>query len=280
MRIATKVVWDSDFNIIAKNTKLYIGPITFCKGGPTPDQSAAQTAMANLTATLTANFNAAFGAQSAILQAVNAAFKPIIDAGINQYGFNKAEDTALRTQASEGTAQNYSQAAKAVGENLAARGGGNNLLPSGAEESIKANIAGAAAESESGKQLGITSAGYETGRQNFLAATSGDMSVAQMYNPLGYANAAEGAANSQFNMATQLYNQKKAASPWGTIGGIAGGILGSALGPIGVGIGSKVGGWLGGNNFSGMNPNSTGANYNQTNNLDWAGFGGGDGSYT
>lgn len=279
MNIITRIIWDSNFNIIVQNTKLYLGPIAFCKGGPTADQSAAQSAMANLTASLTANYNVAFGAQSAILQAVNAAFKPIVDAGINQYGFNKAEDTALRTQASEGTAQNYAQAAKSVGDSLAARGGGNNLLPSGAEESIKANVAGAAAESESNKQLGITSAGYETGRQNFLAATSGDMSVAQMYNPLGYANAAEGAANSQFNMATSLYNQKKAASPWGTIGGLVGGLAGSALGPMGAGIGSKVGGWLGGDTWGGMNPNSSSANSDQISNLNWMGSGGGD-SYT
>lgn len=274
MRVKTKIVWDSDGNLIAENTRLYLGEISLCKGGPTPDQTAAQTAMANLTATLTANFNAAFGAQSAILNAVSSAFKPIIDAGINQFGFNKSEETALRTQASEGTAQTYAQAATAVNNNLAARGGGNNLLPSGAEQSIQADLAGKAAESESSKQLGITEAGYETGRQNFLAATSGDMSVAQQWNPLGYANAATNSANSQFNMATQLYNQKKAASPWGAIGGLAGGVLGAMAGAPGVG--SKIGGWLGGNSFSGMNPYSPGANENQTSNTNWMGAGAGE----
>jgi hypothetical protein len=257
VRIATRIVWDSNLDIVSKNTRLYYGPVQLAKGGPTADQTSALESMKALQSTLTANYDTAFTNQSAILGSIHNALDPIVQAGINQFGFSKAEETALRTQASEGTAQTYAQAKKALSEQLAARGGGNTLLPSGAEESIQADLAGRAAESESGKQLGVTEAGYEQGRQNFLAATSGDLSTAQAYNPLGYASAATQASKGTFDIATSLYNQKRAASPWGTIGGLVGGAAGAFLGgPGGAALGGKFGSWLGGssNNNGGTPP--------------------------
>jgi hypothetical protein len=277
VRIATRTVFDLYGNLIAENTKLYIGPISLCKGGPSADQSASMASMNALRDILTSNYKTAFSNQSAILKAVQGVLDPILQGGINQFGFSKPEETAMRTQVSEGTAQSYASAKKAISEQMAARGGGNTLLPSGAEESIQAGLAGEAARTESGQQLGITEAGYEKGRQNFLAATSGEMGVAQAYNPLGYANLADQAAKGSFDMSTQLYKQKQAASPWGTIGGLAGGLLGAMAGPIGSAAGQKVGSWLGGSSsgsYSGMdNPNPFGVSGN------WGGFGSED-TYT
>ncbi len=112
---------------------------------------------------------------------------------------------------------------------MAARGGGNSFLPSGAEADIHSRVAGAAAQQESAQQLGITTTGYATGRENFNNATNVEMGIASGYNPLGYAGAATNAGTSAFNSATEIQKANAAASPWGTIGGLVGGLAGGFL---------------------------------------------------
>lgn len=247
MRYATKVVFDIETgNIDSENTCLYLGNIEYLKGGPSADQSAAMASMNALRDTLTANYRDSFANQTAILGAIKNALDPILQAGISQFGFSKPEESAMRTQASENTVGQLANVQRALNEKFASQGGGNALLPSGVQAQATADLYGKAIQLESQQQLGITQAGYETGRQNFLAALTGESNVAAQWNPLGYANAAENAASNSFNMATELYKQKKAASPWGAIGGLAGGLLGSMAGPLGASIGSKIGGMFGG----------------------------------
>lgn len=221
--------------------------------------SAAQTEISKEQAafykTLTDSYSKAFAGQQAIISSITTAWAPILAAGITQYGFSAAQDTALRTQASEGTAANYAAANKAVNETLAARGGGNVMIPSGAEASIQASIAGAAAESESEKQLNITNTGYQIGRANYLAASNALSGAAELENPAGFAGTANQSGNDAFNSATTIYNQ---GNTLGMIGGMVGGIAGSFLGPIGSSIGSKVGGLMSGSGTSTPSFTSTG----------------------
>jgi hypothetical protein len=229
---------------MAENSRLYIGPVAYCKGASS-EQKALEASQTNFYNTLLQQQQAQFGKQDALYAAVRGVYDPIIAAGPNQYGFAGAEDRALRTQASEGTAAQYRQAEAATSAAMAARGGGNSFLPSGAEADIHSRVAGAAAAQESSQQLGITKAGYEVGRENFNNATGVEMGIASGYNPLGYANSATTAGNSAFNMASEIQKANAAASPWGTIGGLVGGIAGSFAGPFGAALGKKVGGFLG-----------------------------------
>lgn len=243
MRLITRAVYDNSGLLIAENTRLYLGSVMLCKGA-SADQKALETSQQQLNSSLTANYNQNFANQQAILNAVKAVYDPILNAGPSQFGFAKPEETAYRTQASEDTAQNYAQAGAAARERLAAAGGGNTALPSGAQADMENRLAGAAAESESNKQLDITKAGYAQGRQNFNNATSTEMSAAGMENPLGYAGAATSSATSAFNMATT--NQQEDGAVWGQLGGLAGGLLGSIAGPIGSKIGGALGSGFGG----------------------------------
>ncbi len=260
MRVLVRTVIDWDetrkrYIVLAENSRLYFSPVAYCKGA-SDQQKELEQEQASFYKTLSAQQATAFGAQQALFGAIRSVYDPIVAAGPNQYGFSSAEDKTLRTQATEGTAANYRAAEKATSEALAARGGGNTFLPSGAEADIHSRVAGAAAGQESAENLGITQTGYEVGRQNFDKATGVEMGIASGYNPLGYANAATGAGNSAFNMASEIQKANAAASPWGTIGGLVGGVVGGFAGPFGSKLGSKVGGFLGNAGGGNSNPNS------------------------
>lgn len=258
MRIYTRCLWDMTYNpplLVAVNSYLTLKNPALLKG-PSAQQQQLAASQQQFYNTLTANYNQQFANQQAIFNAIKSVYDPIFKAGPSQYGFSASEDQALRTQAGEGTAANYDMAVKGAAERIAAGGGGNSFLPSGVQADIQGKIASEAAGDISSKQLDITKAGYDVGRQNFLQASNAEMGVAAGYNPLGYAGAADSAGTSAFNMATKVQEMKNAASPWGAVGGLLGGVVGSFLGPIGTAVGSKVGGFLGnagsGNASAGM----------------------------
>jgi len=208
------------------------------------EQKELQTEQADFYKTLTQNYAQQFKNQSAILSSLQSAFAPILGAGINQYGFSTAEDTALRTQASDAIARNQASAQTALNNQLASRGGGNAFIPSGAEAQLQAGLLANAANQQSQTSLGITEAGYAQGRQNFLSAEGALMGAAGMYNPTSYGGLATNTGNSAFNMATTVNQENNA---WkGALGGILGGVAGAFLGPVGSALGSAVGGALGG----------------------------------
>ena len=91
----------------------------------------------------------------------------------------------MRTQATSGVANQYQAANQATQQQLAATGGGNQFLPTGANAQLTQQNAQAAAQAQSAAQLGITEAGYAQGRQNYLAAAQGLGGVASAMNPLG-----------------------------------------------------------------------------------------------
>lgn len=223
----------------------YSGPVEECKGASAAE-NAAQANSANLFQALQQDLTTTFGQQQGILNNLNQGWSPIFQAGPSQYGFTPAEDSNLRTQADTGVANNYQQAKQATGEAISSVGGGNVFLPSGSTTQIEANNANAAAGQRSAENLGITQAGYATGRQNFLSAANALSGVASQENPLGYAGTANSANSNAFNEASQINKENQAASPWGALGGILGGVAGSFLGPIGTSLGSSLGSAIGG----------------------------------
>ena len=201
-----------------------------CGGGPTSSQIQLQNEQMNFYNTLSQDYSTQFADQHNILTALTSADNPIVAAGPNQYGFSKPEDTALRTQAEEGTAQSFAQASKALGEQNAAAGGGNVAIGSGAQQQEKEQLSSATAQQQSAEDLGITTAGYQQGYNQWLAAGSALGNTAGMYNPAGFAGQATGAGGAAGTTANQIEQANAAASPFGVIGGILGGGLSAALG--------------------------------------------------
>ena len=100
-------------------------------------------------------------------------YNSVIAKGANQEGFTAGQMEKMNSQAVEGTAQNYAAASKALGGKLAAEGGGNNAMPTGAENEMQAELAASAAGSESGQETQIEEANYRQGAEQYDQAASG-----------------------------------------------------------------------------------------------------------
>jgi hypothetical protein len=177
---------------------------------------------------LSNEYSTVFGQNQAITGALTSAFTPILQAGPSQTGMSAAEEQALRTQASEGVATDYAQAAKATAQQLAARGGGNTVLPSSVTANIQAQQANQAAATRATQQLGITQQNYALGRENWQQAAGVLSSTAGLLNPTSYASTATGAGTSAATSANQIAAAN--FSPWGAALGTLGSIGGQAMG--------------------------------------------------
>lgn len=172
--------------------------------------------------------------QSAIYAKVSSVLDPILKAGPNQKGFSAGEENDLNAQAVGGTARNYAGAAKAVGEQTAAEGGGNVPITSGAATQLKEEVAESAAQSESNEETQIQEQNYATGRSNFENAEQGEMEIAAGENPLGYAGAvtnSEEAAGSEANAIAQENNSWYSAA-LGAAGSIGSAVINQNPGDI------------------------------------------------
>jgi hypothetical protein len=231
MHVATKLVIDIETGAVLEYEGYeYVGPVALCKGA-TDDQRQLAKDQDAFYQTLTQNFNDYFGNQKNILQNLTKVVTPIFAAGPNQYGYSTAEDTALRTQAKEKTGQDFAANAKALNNQLAARGGGDTFLPSGAEAQLQAQAYNEAAKEESEQNLSITQAGYEQGRQNWQNAASILSGTANMYNPTALAASADEAGRWANQSWIDVVQEDQAATN-SIIGGILGGAA-MAINPAG-----------------------------------------------
>jgi len=196
--------------------------------GATDDQKDIGTEQKDFYKSLTDQYSQIFAQQQGIVTALTSAFMPILQAGPSQTGFSDAQDTAMRTQNTENVATDYAAAQRATSQILAARGGGNTMLPSSVTSNILAKNVNAAAATRASGDLAITNANYERGYQNFGMASNILGSTAQLINPNSYS----GQATTAGGAASTTANQIAAANfaPWGGVMGAAGSILGGKVG--------------------------------------------------
>jgi hypothetical protein len=167
-----------------------------------------------------------WGQDQDILAQMRSVYAPIFAKGPDQEGFSPEEKANLNTQVTDQTAQNYGQAAQAVGEQLAAQGGGNIAIPSGATATIKGELASSAASQEASQRLGITQSSYTQGYQNWLNAAQGMNTTAQMVSPVSFSGAATSAGGAAASTANQIAQENNswinaAIGAAGEIGGMA-----------------------------------------------------------
>lgn len=217
--------------------------------GPSEEQKQLAAKEDSFASMLQTNYGANFGAQSNILSQLTNIFTPIAEAGPDQTGWGPQETAAVNTQIGEGVAANYAKATQALNTSLAARGGGNEVLPTGSEAALKGGIATAAANQQSGEQLAATEANYAQGRQNFGNATSGLNALSQEYNPNAIAGQATTAQNAAFGQETKIQDMKNQE-----VADIAGGIVGLGMDAATFGAGA-----MGGAGFQGGLKALTGA---------------------
>lgn len=193
-------------------------------GGPTGTQAQLQSEEAQFYQTQIQAYNAAYGKYTDLTNAIQQQFAPILAAGPGQYGYTTPEDAALRTQATEGTAQNYAAASRALAQRTAAQGGGtSNVNATGGPATAEnARLAGLAAQTESQQQLGITTSGYDLGRQMWQNAITGTQQLAQGWNPNQFAGSTTSAGGLASSEANTIAQQQQSA--WGSVLGALGGV--------------------------------------------------------
>lgn len=175
-----------------------------------------------------------YGEDQQILQYMSGIYEPILAKGPNQQGFSTTQLNSLNTTAVEGTAQNYSQAAKAVGEQTAAEGGGDTYLPSGGTAQLKGEVATAAAGQESSEENQIQQADYQQGYNEWQSAAQGLSTVAGDLNPVGYSGAATSAGSATSSTANQIAEENNSwiNAALGAAGSVGGAVVGENPGGI------------------------------------------------
>lgn len=163
--------------------------------GPSASQIDLQNAQTAFYKEGVAEATTTYGEDQALLKQMQGVYDPILAAGPNQHGFNAEERQELNSQAIEGTARNYKQAAKAVGDKMAARGGGDISLPTGAEDALEEQVGEGAAQEESSEESQIDQADFAEGKSNFANATAALEDVSSQLNPTAYANSATSAGS-------------------------------------------------------------------------------------
>lgn len=237
MQFYSKVVVDMNkplpegrFEVVSVECYEYDGPVDLLCGGPTAAQQQLQTAQSNYYNTMTQEAESVFGQDQALYSYLTSTFEPIINAGPNQQGFSQEELNTLNSSAITTTGQNYANAAKAVNEQIAAEGGGNTFIPSGANNQLKEEVATSAAALTSQEESQILQAGYQQGYNEYEAAVAGLEGGA---NVLSGSAALSNSANNAGSAASQTANEiAQEDNSWmGAIGGLLGaGLQGWATG--------------------------------------------------
>lgn len=163
--------------------------------GPSSTQIQLQQEQADFYAQGIQQSQTVFGEDQALLKEMEAVYNPILAKGPNQRGFSTEESNNLKAQSVEGTASNYSRAARAVNESIAAEGGGDNPLPSGGEEQLKEEVAASSAGEQSREESQIEQADYAQGEHEFEFAGSELAAASGRLNPTAYSSAATGAGS-------------------------------------------------------------------------------------
>lgn len=199
--------------------------------GATGAQTQLEQSQADFYSEATQQQEQVYGQDQEILGALKTAYAPILAAGPNQEGFSEGETNNLNTQATEGTANDYSQASKALRESQAAQGA---PLPTGEQEQQQAALAASAASTESQEKEGITQNSYQQGYNEWQAAASGLTGVASELNPTGYSGAATGAGVATGNTANQIAEENNSwvNAALGAAGAIGTGVVSENPGGI------------------------------------------------
>lgn len=172
------------------------------KGGADSNEKAQE----NFYNTLTQSYQKDYGNFEDLTKSLMDTIQPIINAGPDQYGFSKAEDSTLRSTAENSDAVAAQNAQIAANKQIVAANGGSSTVPTGAEEELKQQADVAAAQKLASDEQTISKAGYEKGYQTWQTALGQEDTALGLEDPTRYAGAAtEGgnAATNAVNAATQ-----------------------------------------------------------------------------
>jgi len=231
MRIHTKLIysWNGSTYVLDKEEGFEYNGIVELACGATPQQQQLEGAQANFYTQATSQATQAFGPASNVFNGLMSTFAPIVAAGPSQQGFSPQELANLNSEAVTQTGQAYKDAKAAVGNQEAAYGGGNAVLPSGAQVGTDLGLAEAGANQTSIELGQITQANYTQGNKNYEEAVAGEEAAPGVFGTSsGATNAATSAGSAASNTANQIAQENNSwvSAVTGALGGIAGAAVG------------------------------------------------------
>jgi hypothetical protein len=155
---------------VAKLNLIYKGP-SWKNCGPSAGQSQALKSDQAFQQLLSQDYGQVFGENQQLFKNLTNNLGSIIAAGPGQQGFTAPELASMNSQAINSAAAGNQKLQTAIGEQGALSGNADPGVQSGIEEAEKAQAATAVDTNLSNQQANITQANYNTGRQNYWAAT-------------------------------------------------------------------------------------------------------------
>lgn len=197
--------------------------------GPSKGQETAATQAANFSTQVQSQAGQVFGADNQVFQNLMKSYQSTVAAGPSQQGWNQAETNAVNSQIVDQAAANARNIKSAVGNDVAAIGGGNQVNPSGLETAVNLQTAESTEQAKSQQLQQATEANYEQGAKNYDTAVTGEEGLGNVFNS---ANGAVSGANEAIGQNMSAQNALTAASNWwepivgGAIGSVASGFSG------------------------------------------------------
>ena len=205
----------------------YAGKWEYALGGASHGDNDVNSEQHQFFNELTQNTTTAFQGAQTDLDALNKAWGAISSQGINQYGYSSAEDRAITGAITNAGAQATENTVSAEQLNQQQAAGGANAGPSGASEALQTQAREVGAQNTATELGQEKIAGFETGRENYLAATQGEQEVAG--TEAGLANSQASAAVGQGGNEIKAQQMVDTANQNSLLNKVLGGVVSGGL---------------------------------------------------
>lgn len=200
--------------------------------GPSGSEKAIAGQQQSFASTLQQDFGTRFANQNEVLGNLNGIIQNVSEGRLAP-GFDANTKAALTTQAINTTGANYANAARAVGNQLAGRGGDAGL-ESGVDQQIKAGVASASAGQLSKEENDIQLADRQAAERNTATAIGGFSTLAGLDNPSSYSRDTIGEQGEAYSSAKS--NAEASSQEFADIAGGISGIVQKGAGIASAGI--------------------------------------------
>lgn len=174
----------------------------------------------NFMNTLQAQQNQAFAGNQAALTSLSGAWEPVLSSGAIPYGYSPQLDNLLQTNIRNNGAQATTNAENASALQQKQQGGGANVLPSGSQAAVNAEIEAKGQQATATNLAGEKQAGFEQGLKNLEGATGAELGIASGENETGLASAATGAGGLGLAGSEAQWQENQTSSPAAILGDI------------------------------------------------------------
>ena len=152
-----------------------------------------------------------FGSASTVFNNLVGTIQSVVKGGPGQAGWGATETAAVNSQIINNAAANARNEKSAVGNSIAAIGGGNTVSPSGLEVGANLNVAQNVENAKSQQEEQATVANFQQGNQNYTNAVNQEMQLPSVFNASAAADTAAVGANTA---ATTAQTAVSSANNW------------------------------------------------------------------